>query len=223
MQPVSGAKTILLFDKRQFGGASVAASLSRVLPHFNIEHVVASHLVSSADSVCLILASIDAFASPAELIQEVETLQSLVKNAPAALFGTLSDRAIAQAYALRGFRGTVPDTASDDVVAAATLLIVAGQTYFPQDFAINAAEANNWGNAPFKQNGRGFEIATSLTAKELEVLGELVKGQSNKTIAGNLNIKENTVKIHIRNLLKKLGVSNRTEAVVVAQKHRLIN
>jgi DNA-binding NarL/FixJ family response regulator len=57
---------------------------------------------------------------------------------------------------------------------------------------------------------------SSLSARELEVLQHVMKGSSNKNIAGALNISEHTVNIHVKNILGKLGASGRTEAVAVA-------
>ena len=55
-----------------------------------------------------------------------------------------------------------------------------------------------------------------LTARELEVLRGIAKGQSNKAIAANLNIVEYTVKNHIKSILSKLGANDRTGAVMIA-------
>jgi DNA-binding NarL/FixJ family response regulator len=59
-----------------------------------------------------------------------------------------------------------------------------------------------------------------LSDREVEVLKLVAAGRSNREIAGELSVSENTVKFHLRNILQRLGVSNRTEAVMVAlQKH----
>ncbi len=58
----------------------------------------------------------------------------------------------------------------------------------------------------------------SLTKREQEVLCLLAKGLRNKEIAGQLNITERTVKSHVANIIAKLGVSSRTEAVSQALK-----
>ncbi|MCO4252159.1 helix-turn-helix transcriptional regulator [Pseudarthrobacter raffinosi] len=59
----------------------------------------------------------------------------------------------------------------------------------------------------------------NLAARELEVLQHLAAGQRNRSIALALNISENTVKFHVRNLFKKLSVSSRTEAIALAHSH----
>jgi NarL family two-component system response regulator LiaR len=64
----------------------------------------------------------------------------------------------------------------------------------------------------------GFE----LTRRECEVLDLLAKGLTNPEIAVRLSISRSTVKVHVSNILSKLGVSNRAEAISVAIKHGLV-
>jgi DNA-binding CsgD family transcriptional regulator len=59
----------------------------------------------------------------------------------------------------------------------------------------------------------------NLAARELEVLQHLAAGQRNRGIASALNISENTVKFHVRNLFRKLDVRSRTEAIALAHSH----
>jgi len=62
----------------------------------------------------------------------------------------------------------------------------------------------------------------SLTARELEVLSMLARGQSNRDIGSNLFISETTVKSHLRSVFTKLNVLSRTEAVAVATRRGLV-
>jgi DNA-binding NarL/FixJ family response regulator len=61
-----------------------------------------------------------------------------------------------------------------------------------------------------------------LTARELQVLRHVAKGQSNREIAEDLFISENTVKNHIRNLLEKLQLKSRMEAAMYAVRSNLL-
>jgi len=64
---------------------------------------------------------------------------------------------------------------------------------------------------------------TELTSREMEVLRLIVEGKSNKEIAARLKIAEGTVKIHINNILSKLGVSDRTQAATFALQRGIIH
>ena len=62
----------------------------------------------------------------------------------------------------------------------------------------------------------------SLTPRELEVLTLIGQGRSNGEIAAMLAIAPRTAKVHVQNILSKLGATNRTEAVSLAVKQRLL-
>ncbi|MFD0666310.1 LuxR C-terminal-related transcriptional regulator [Ramlibacter sp. MAHUQ-53] len=61
-----------------------------------------------------------------------------------------------------------------------------------------------------------------LTSRQMEVLALIGRGHPNKIIAGQLQISEQTVKIHVNQIFKELRVFNRTQAVLKAQEHQLI-
>jgi len=65
--------------------------------------------------------------------------------------------------------------------------------------------------------------SSDLTSREMEVLELIVRGQSNKEIGASLTISEATVKSHINNILSKLGVTDRTQAVTTALQRGLVH
>ena len=60
----------------------------------------------------------------------------------------------------------------------------------------------------------------SLTARETEILECLAEGLNNKTIANKLGISDTTVKVHIKNLLRKLNLTSRLEAAVWSHRQK---
>jgi DNA-binding NarL/FixJ family response regulator len=65
--------------------------------------------------------------------------------------------------------------------------------------------------------------ALKLTDRELEVLRLVAKGLNNREVAKELFISENTVKNHVRNILEKLQLHSRMEAVMYAMKEKLLD
>lgn len=74
---------------------------------------------------------------------------------------------------------------------------------------------------PFARNDRAL-ASLGISAREIEVLGELAKGKANKVIARDLGISPNTVKTHVARLFEKLGAGNRTEAIARARELHLL-
>jgi two-component system, NarL family, response regulator LiaR len=70
---------------------------------------------------------------------------------------------------------------------------------------------------------RAPEKPEALTARETEVLGLLARGQANKQIARELFVEEKTVKAHVSSILRKLGVSSRTQAALYAVRTGLVS
>jgi NarL family two-component system response regulator LiaR len=66
------------------------------------------------------------------------------------------------------------------------------------------------------------QLGHDLTAREREVLALLVNGMTNKEIAEQLTLSMGTVRLHVSNILSKLGASNRTEAATLALQHKLV-
>lgn len=107
-----------------------------------------------------------------------------------------------------GALGYIPKDTSSSVMLNALRLILAGGVYLPP-----TAILQNNDELPT----RGC-IGDNLTPRQLEVLSLLVQGNSNKLIATRLELAEATVKMHVTAIFKGLGVSNRTQAAMAAEK-----
>jgi len=112
-----------------------------------------------------------------------------------------------------GVKGYIPKRSEAKVFNNALKLIIEGGSYVPP----NLLE-----NAPINAlSGRNIGIKT-LTTRQSQVLDLIAQGKSNKQIAYDMGVSESTVKLHINALLRSLHVSNRTQAVITAQKIGLI-
>jgi DNA-binding NarL/FixJ family response regulator len=74
-----------------------------------------------------------------------------------------------------------------------------------------------------RHHGEAVARSPELTGRELEILGYVSAGKTSKEIAAELYISENTVRNHVRNVLDKLGLKSRFEAVTWAQREGLID
>lgn len=109
-----------------------------------------------------------------------------------------------------GARGYILKSGTTPVLEHAMSLVLSGETYVPLPRAVLrnavAAEAARPGN----------HLLERLTERQRDVFQLLLAGQSNKEIARELGVLEGTVKVHVRAIMQKLGVKNRTQVAVVA-------
>jgi DNA-binding NarL/FixJ family response regulator len=75
---------------------------------------------------------------------------------------------------------------------------------------------------PSQDPAQGPDVVDRLTPREIDILELVVEGMTNKEIAQTLDISENTVKIHLRNILEKLHLQNRIQAAVYAVRQGLV-
>jgi DNA-binding NarL/FixJ family response regulator len=114
----------------------------------------------------------------------------------------------------RGARGYVLKTINDAALKHALSLVMSGETYVPAELLQERGARGPGGGL----SGRpaSDNPLSSLTDRQRDVLGLLMTGQSNKEIARRLGLLESTVKAHIKVILNKLSVANRTQAAMVA-------
>jgi two-component system, NarL family, response regulator LiaR len=117
-----------------------------------------------------------------------------------------------------GASGYLLKTASGAELAEAIRRVWSGETALSP--RITAKLVDHLGKRGSRKTA---EIPQRLTEREMEVLRAAASGQPNKTIAGGMAISPQTVQVHLRNIFLKLGVSNRSEAVAYAIRHRLIS
>ncbi|MEI5639285.1 MULTISPECIES: response regulator transcription factor [unclassified Pseudoalteromonas] len=151
----------------------------------------------------------------------IETLEALAKQKttlPVLMLTTFDDPKLVLDSLDKGARGFVLKDIALETLVAAMEVIIQGETYFQP--AITNSLLQQVSN-----NRQGLERQShceALSNREVEVLRLLANGYSNKEIAAALHKSEGTIKNHVSNLLAKLGVRDRTKAVLLAIEQRLI-
>ena len=115
-----------------------------------------------------------------------------------------------------GVDGYVLKDSESSELKKAIMTILNGETYIQPDLIPML-------NAKMISMENDYDKIDSLTKRELDVLKNLAIGMYNKEIATNLEISERTVKNHVSNIFKKIGVSDRTQAAVFAIRNNLID
>lgn len=148
-------------------------------------------------------------------IDGLEKMRGRFPQVPCAIFSGMTDAGIATRALARGAAGFIPKSLSAPAFFHAIKLMQVGERFIPAELYENIAnDAENI--QPGSANADAFIAATGLSRREVDVLASLVKGISNREIGVELGVEEVTIKLHLRRIYKKLGVSNRTQAVKVA-------
>jgi len=139
-------------------------------------------------------------------------------NIPVVILADAIQRSDALGLIEVGAAGVIPKRLGADALIHALRLILSGEKYLPVTLAdspeaMGRSVRESAGAAPRKAAGEGLG---ELTARQREVLALLKQGLPNKQIAARMGIQEVTVKLHLSKVFRKLGATNRTEAVRIA-------
>ena len=152
----------------------------------------------------------------------IEACLSIKEGAPSAkiIMLTVSDEEADLYEAVKnGASGYLLKDSSIDEVAQAIRVVADGQSLISPSMAIKLLDE-------FKQMSRSDRQqvpSPKLTDRELEVLKLVAQGLNNREVAKRLFISENTVKNHVRNILEKLQLHSRMEAVMYAVREKLLD
>jgi len=156
-------------------------------------------------------------------VDGIEATRRISEKVPTAkiLMLTVSDEEEDLYEAIKaGATGYLLKEVSIEEVAPAARAVVAGQSLISPSMASKLL--GEFSNLAKRAEERSSVPTPRLTDRELEVLRLVAQGKSNREIAGELYISENTVKNHVRNILEKLHLHTRMEAVMYAVREKLL-
>jgi DNA-binding NarL/FixJ family response regulator len=217
---------VVLIESRTLFRECLAHALMTFLPNVSIEGVNSADDVAPGPAALLLIGHNPlSGCEPAQLRETFQTLLRLSDGSPIGAYLHAHDMAVAASLAKLGVAGIVMPDASLEIVVASVRLMVAGGTLLPLDLADHwqendvispSANLSPQHVAP-RALARLNELLlphSDLTVRERDVFKSLSAGRANKHIAFDLQMSENTVKVHLRNIMKKLHATNRTQAAM---------
>ena len=152
--------------------------------------------------------------APCNLSKSLSVIKSRYPDAHLILLSpTLDPKSIIECFSC-GIDGYVLKDISGDAFIRSLDLVMLGEKVFPTSMA--TLLSSGWSE---KQEKHAPEILFNqyhLSSREVDIVKCLTSGETNKTIARRLEITESTVKVHLKTILRKLRVSNRTQAAIWA-------
>ena len=146
--------------------------------------------------------------------RDIETKQSFLsedcKHMPVVLLSDIEEAEQILDALDQGARGYIPTSMSLDVAVEALHLVQAGGVFVPASSLMSSRRSIEEHAQSSKTSGNSL-----FTVRQAAVVDALRQGKANKRIAYELNMQESTVKVHVRNIMRKLKAKNRTEVAVL--------
>lgn len=161
------------------------------------------------------LALVDLHMPGAGAVAWIAGLRQRHPTVPVVVLSGDENPALVRSLIDQGIVGFIPKSDSAAVIVQAVRLVLAGGTYVPLRL-VSCTDAN--GESGARLAAAPTAVLSELTERQLAVLQLLARGLPNKLIARELDVSESTVKVHLLAIFRALGVHNRTQAVVAAQK-----
>ncbi len=145
-------------------------------------------------------------------LRQIEALRRTLPDTPIVVVAETDNPQRARQILSTGARGFLPASLSLRVLMGAIDLVLAGGVYVPSSLI----EGNSPRPGAWQGNAAATEPWSELTRRQRDVLALISQGKSNKLIADALTMSESTVKAHVKQIIKRLNVANRTQAALVA-------
>jgi DNA-binding NarL/FixJ family response regulator len=146
----------------------------------------------------------------------ISSLSSAHADVPLVLISDREETEEVLAAFEAGVSAFIPTSIAPSVAMQAFTFIMSGGTFFPPAAFMHAMRAKEHGSSNDPTIlATTFVHCSELTVREQEVLERLRQGASNRLIGQQLKMREATVKVHVRQIMRKLGAANRTQAALL--------
>jgi DNA-binding NarL/FixJ family response regulator len=206
--------TVIYLDARAFTRDCVGGWLRSSLSGFNVvilqdaDQVATTAVASDNVQAVIVNAGPERMSSPA-IGRLLSRLRELFRKAPVAVLSDHEDAEdVREAFNL-GVQGYIPTSLASRVAMGAVHLVCVGGTFAPATTLLSDGER--------RQAAAGEPLIEGFTQRQSQILDCLRRGMANKLIAYELDMCESTVKVHIRNIMKKLHATNRTQVAYLTR------
>ena len=203
---------ILIIDDHSLYRDGLKFNLSNMMPDaqiFDAENMAqAIEKLKQNNDINLVLANWDM--PDIKWKDGIKTIKENSKNSQIGVIASSSENNDIRKILNMGLCCFLPKNIDAKVLNSALGLVLNGGTYFPPSLLKQQPEE------ALRTSGK------HLTGRQLEVLKYLAQGLSNKQIAYQMNVSEATVKLHINALLRAVGATNRTQAVIKSQQMGIV-
>jgi DNA-binding NarL/FixJ family response regulator len=205
---------LIYLDPRTFTRDCVGRWLQNSLTGFRVHLLpdpeqIATAPIASEQIRAVIVNTGPERVSSGAVVALLSRVGELLPSVPVALLSDYEDAEnIREAFGL-GVRGYIPTSLASMVAVGAMQLICVGGTFAPP--AVLLSQSNR------SQGPGGEPVIEGFTQRQAQILDCLRRGMANKLIAYELNMCESTVKVHVRNIMKKLKATNRTQVVYLTR------
>jgi DNA-binding NarL/FixJ family response regulator len=172
------------------------------------EQITAAPIVSDQLRAVVINTGAERMSSPT-VTRLLSRARELLPTVPVAVMSDCEDsESIQEAFEL-GVRGYIPTSLASKVAAGALRLVCLGGTFAPAAALLSQVD--------HRQHSAGQPLIDGFTRRQSQILDCLRRGMANKLIAYELEMCESTVKVHVRNIMKKLKATNRTQVAYLTR------
>jgi DNA-binding NarL/FixJ family response regulator len=209
--PAKATMSVVIIEPRAFVRGCIQSILSEATTFDGVGVASVEEYVARAETLKVAIVVLCAIGlGPREADAQLTRLQAAGSSVPLVVMSDSDDPELVMTVMDKGANGFMPADISLEVAAHALRLVAAGGHYFPAKSLLAARKLMAKREAP-AQSPRGM-----FTRRQVAVIDALRRGKANKIIAYELNMCESTVKVHVRNIMKKLNAKNRTEVAYLA-------
>jgi DNA-binding NarL/FixJ family response regulator len=220
----SAPQVALFIDKQSLSRECVGALLATHLSEWTFQFAASIRDIpkigEAPGASLVILHTHAASVSSPEVASEIRAIAEAAPEAHLIVLSDLGEAAEVHMAMQLGARGYLPADLPLAQAAGAIRLVGDGGTYIPASvLAAASAPQRTSQTHPMDEEGNPIHFSR----RQLEVLERLKQGKQNKIIAHELNMSEATVKVHIRLLMNKLKVHNRTQVVLLTSNMHVLS